>query len=106
MMTKLRLDDLAPELATELETLFRQHNEPALADQARALEIVERCRCRDRFCATFYPVPRPAIPWGPDHSTYVLLLGALHVDVLDGKIMCVEVLDRNEFREKLHAAMP
>jgi hypothetical protein len=43
-----------PALVTELEQLLQEEGEPALSAQVCGLHIVERCRCGDDFCATFY----------------------------------------------------
>jgi hypothetical protein len=42
-----------PSLAQELATLLIEAEEPKLTAQVLGLEIVDRCRCGDDFCATF-----------------------------------------------------
>jgi hypothetical protein len=97
-----------PDLASELETLLTQEAEPNLASQVQKLRIIDRCRCGDNFCATFYTVPKPAGAWGPGHRTIELgcKTGMLILDVVNDRITCVEVLDRDDVRRKLHELLP
>jgi len=85
-----------------------EDGENELAAQVSQLRIVERCRCGDDFCATFYPQPRPEGRWAPTHRTLPLDFkdGTVIVDVVSDKIACVEVLDRPEIRAKLLALFP
>src|SRR5512132_3575336 len=53
------LTDVLPGLAQELQQLLTEHDEPALAAQVPDLRIIDRCRCDDDFCATFYVRPKP-----------------------------------------------
>jgi len=102
------ISDALPELAQELETLLAKDGEPELAAQVRQLHIVDRCRCGDDFCATFYTVPRPSGSWGAAHRNISLDCehGMLILDVVDDKLTCVEVLDRDEIRKRLHEILP
>lgn len=72
------------------------------------MRILERCRCGDDFCATFYTLPKPVGAYGPSHQNVTLTPeeGMLILDVVDGEIACVEVLDRPVIREKLDAVLP
>ena len=88
--------------------MLERENEPQLASQVARLGIVDRCRCGDDFCATFYALPKPDGAYGlsrrclevePDRGMIIL-------DVLDGTIAKVEVLYRNEIRTALLAALP
>jgi hypothetical protein len=81
---------------------------PALATQVADLTIVDRCRCGDDFCATFYTVGRPNGPFGPGHYTIALspLVGMLNVEVIGSQIVQIEVLYRIDLRTKIHAAVP
>jgi hypothetical protein len=105
IMTAPRLHDVAPELETELRELLQEEGEAALAEQVADLAIFDRCRCGDSFCSTFYTVPNRTAPYPPDHLTLALASGLL-LDVIDGKIVCVEVLYRDDLRTKIHAAVP
>jgi hypothetical protein len=102
------LIDAMPELAQELESLLVKDGESDLAVQVRQLHIVDRCRCGDDFCATFYTVPRPNGAWGAGHRNISLdcETGMLILDVVNDKITCVEVLDRDEIRHRLHEVLP
>ena len=102
------LKDALPELAKELEGLLVAKNEAGLAAQVPALRIVERCRCRDDFCTSFYTQRKPQGSYGPGHSTVPLdpAEGMINVDVVDGVIVHVEVLYRPDVREKLVAVLP
>ena len=53
------LRETLPLLAEELERLLRNEGELQLAEQVSGLQIVDRCRCGDDFCASFYTLPKP-----------------------------------------------
>ena len=103
-----RLVEVAPGLVLELEQLLVREGEPALGDQLANLHIVDRCRCGDDFCATFYTAPRPVGSYGPGHRTIALVpaVGYLNVDVVGADIVQIEVLDRNDLKAVIHAAIP
>jgi hypothetical protein len=107
-MTPPRLIEIAPELVSELQRLLIQEGEPVLASQVAQVCIVDRCRCGDDFCATFYTAPRPKGPWGPGHRTIALQpkSGYLNVDVVESDIAQIEVLYRDELKAKIHSALP
>jgi hypothetical protein len=100
--------DAFPELAQELETLLVKDGETELATQVQQLQIVDRCRCDNNFCATFYTVPRPSGSWGPGHRNISLDCerGMLILDVVNERLTCIEVLNREEIRQKLHEILP
>ena len=102
------LIDVAPELAAELERLLVQEGEEGLAARVSGLRIVDRCRCGDDFCASFYTVPRPSGAFGHGHYTVALApeAGYLNVDAIGPDIVQVEVLFRDELKAKIHAAVP
>ena len=97
-----------PTLAAELEGLLREDGEPNLASQVSALHMVERCRCSDSFCAMFYTAPPPAGAWGKPFRNVALLpaVGDLILDVLDERIVAVEVLDNPQVREVVRRLWP
>ena len=66
------LVDMFPELSVELENLLRVSGAHALAKQIPELRVLERCRCGDDFCATFYTQPKPTGPYGPGSRTVAL----------------------------------
>ncbi len=103
----LILGNVLPELAAELENLLVADGEPELAAQVHSLALVDRCRC-DENCATFYCVPRPKGGWGPNHRNVLLDVeeGLTVLDVLDEKIVCVEILDRDEITRQVLKLLP
>jgi hypothetical protein len=108
-MEPFLLRDVFPDVAKELQALLLAGGESLLAGQVESLRIVDRCRCTDDFCAMFYTVPRPAqLPWGPGHRNVALdpQHGNLILDVVDDRIVAVEILYRDEIRDKLRSIMP
>ena len=98
-----------PDVATELARLLATEGLDALAQQVATLPVVDRCRCEDSFCATFYTATPPKGAWGPGHKTIPLLDAngrMVNVDVLNGAIVAVEVLDRDELRDRLRELFP
>src|SRR5215472_6601667 len=106
MSESILLADVLPKLAVELEHLLRQQGESELAAQVSTLAIVDRCRCGDDFCSSFYTQPKPQGAYGPDHRTLDLDAekGMVLVDVASGLIAHVEVLNRDDIREPLITA--
>jgi hypothetical protein len=104
----VRLTDTLPAFASELRRLLEEQGEVELASQVPGLTILDRCRCGDDFCATFYTQPKPDDAYGPGHRNVRLMPeeGMLILDVVGGEIACVEVLDREDVREKLDAVLP
>jgi hypothetical protein len=102
------LAEAIPELAVELTALLEEAGEADLAIQVSELRLVDRCRCGDDFCATIYTVPPPQDAWGPGHENVVLnpAQGDLILDVVDRRITCVEVLFRDEVRNRVLALLP
>ena len=102
------LSEVLPPFVRELEKLLGEQGEHELAAQVPELRIVERCRCGDDFCGTFYAQPRPKGSYGPNHRNVELSpkVGMLILDVVDGKIACVEVLYRDDIRRAIHAVVP
>ena len=63
------LTDILPQLALELDQLLKEHQESESAAQVSTLAIMDRCRCGDDFCASFYTQPKPKRTYGPDHRS-------------------------------------
>ena len=107
-METLTLAGSLPDLAQELQRLLLAENEPALAAQVPDLQIMSRCHCGDDFCATFYTKAKPRGAYGPGLRNVALEpeSGYLVLDVVDDRIVGVEVLYRDEIREKIHALFP
>jgi len=102
------LQHTLPELADELSRLLQEAGHECLARQVPALTIMDRCRCGDEFCATFYTQPKPLGAYGAGHENIELEpeRGMLILDVVRGSIARVEVLYRDEIRRALLAAVP
>ena len=100
--------DVLPDLAEEIKSLLSCEGEEKLVRQVSELRIIERCRCGDDFCATVYTASPPRGAWGPGHYTLPLTpkRGFLNVDVLDGEIVKLEVLFRDDIRERLLSLLP
>jgi hypothetical protein len=102
------LRDLLPLLSQELEQLLEEAGEAKLASQVSGLSIVDRCRCGDDFCASFYTQPKPKGAYGPGHRNVLLEpdKGMLILDVVNNVIAQVEILHRNDIRQTLLAKVP
>jgi hypothetical protein len=104
----LSLSEAMPIFATELRELLDGQGEAELAAQVANLMILDRCRCGDDFCATFYTQPKPNGGFGLGHRNVRLMPeeGMLILDVVGKEIACVEILDRPDIRDKLDAVIP
>ena len=100
--------EMFPALSAELQQLLAEQGEAGLAAQVPELSVIERCRCGDDFCGMFYVLPKPDGAYGPGHRNVALTPkeGMLILDVVSGKIAAVEVLYRNEIRQKLQIEFP
>lgn len=90
-----------PELVNELVTLLAEDGENELATAARDLRWVAPCDCGDDCCQIFATEPHPdGQPFGPGHRCVPLspTEGMLVLDVVNGRIMYVEVLGREPLR--------
>jgi hypothetical protein len=99
---------MLPVLSTELQQLLAGQGEPELAAQVPRLAVIDRCRCGDDFCGTFYVLPKPMGAYGPGHRNVELIPkdGMIILDVVADKIAKVEILYRDEIREKLLTEFP
>ena len=97
------LQDALPDLTDELARLLRKNNENDLVKQIPRLRLVDRCRCGDDFCATLYTAPKPKGAYGPNHESISLnpSSGQLILDLLERKIVCIEILLREDFRSRV-----
>jgi hypothetical protein len=108
MMAEPLLQEALPEFADELRALLEKDGLIQLAEQVASLRIVDRCRCGEESCASFFTVPKPEGAWGAGHENIVLDAdeGMLVLDAVGGKIVHVEILDRDEIRKKLLRQIP
>jgi hypothetical protein len=102
------LNSSLPNLSRELTALLADAGEPDLAAQIESLEIVQRCPCNDDFCASFYTAPRPVGAYGPGHRNVELEpeKGMIILDVVDERIVKIEILYRDEIRAQLSSLLP
>src|SRR5580704_19555112 len=102
------LTETLPLLAQELQQLLQDQGESKLATQISGLTIVDRCRCGDDFCASFYTQPKPKGAYGPNHRCLDLDAenGMIVIDVVSDVIAHVEVLNRDDVRKRLTAVFP
>ncbi|CAM5700847.1 hypothetical protein BOQ63_008450 [Streptomyces viridifaciens] len=94
--------EVFPDLLHELTALLEAEGEAELAAGARDLRLVADCGCGDDFCQSFRTEPhRGGQPYGPGHRCVPLLPteGTLILDVVDSRIVYVEVLGREPLRD-------
>jgi hypothetical protein len=105
------MSSVFPALDRELQLGLREVGRDDLAAQVDALQIHDVCGCEDGFCTSFYTGPRPQGGWAPGHENVLpdVPSGMVVLDVVDGEIRFVEVLDRgdlrpafNDLRRRLH----
>ena len=107
-----------PELAEEIRTLlnnrmfegdstFTPEELEALSQSVDGLRILSRCRCGDDFCASFSTGDQPEADYGRQRTLIADgVEGILNLDVLNGRIIEVDVLYRPEVKAKLDALFP
>jgi hypothetical protein len=102
------LVEMFPALSVELQQLLAERGESGPAAQVPELNVIERCRCGDDFCGMFYVLPKPAGAYGPGLRNVSLEpeRGMLILDVVNDKIAAVEVLYREEIRQRLLHEFP
>ncbi|MFI8813389.1 MULTISPECIES: hypothetical protein [unclassified Streptomyces] len=89
--------DAFPDLIAELIALLEDEGERELAICAWDLRLVDECGCGDGFCQSIRTADHPqGQPYGSGHRCVPLLpsKGMLILDVVDGRIMYIEILDR------------
>ncbi len=97
-----------PEFANELEQGLKAQGRADLVSQLDSLPLVARCQCGEKSCATFYVVPPAETTWGPGHENVIVdaLAGRVVLDVVRGRIVAIEVVDREDVRRRLQAVIP
>lgn len=100
--------DALPAVAVELRNGLLTLGEDALAASVESLRLLDRCRCGDSFCGTFYTAPPPQGAYGPTHRNIELDSdhGMIILDVVDERIACVEILYWDEVRDRLAELLP
>lgn len=102
------IGELLPAFSLELQTLTRASGRPDLAEQIPSLPIVARCTCGQDDCAHFYTAPRPSGAYPAGHSTLTLpaLQGLIVLDIVDDRIVAVEILDRPDVKPAIDKFLP
>jgi hypothetical protein len=97
-----------PEFSRELTELVALSEHPQLAEQVPHLPVLDRCRCGQSECAHFYTAPRPGAAYGPGHFNVPLgtVTGLIILDVVNDRIVAVEVLGRSDVKHRLDAFLP
>jgi hypothetical protein len=99
------LTALAPDFAGELSELLEQAGHPRLARQITSLRVVEHCSCRELACASFYTVAPKRTPRRFNRAACTIHVaasrGSISVDLLNGRIVAVAVLDRPDIWDAL-----
>ncbi|MFJ7157968.1 hypothetical protein ACIQUQ_23950 [Streptomyces sp. NPDC101118] len=100
--------EVHPDLVAELVALLEAEGERDLAVCVRDVRLYERCPCTDDFCQSFRTAPGPDGPYGPGHRCLPLLAeqGMLNLDVVQGRIVYVEVIDHAPLRDHRLPADP
>lgn len=101
------LKDALPEITEELALALRNEGRPDLAEQLTNLDLADRCRCHDSFCASFYTLPKSS--WHGKQLDRIIpggVRGMSCVYTLDGTFAGVELLWRPEVRERLDELLP
>jgi hypothetical protein len=98
--TTPRLVAVAPGFARELEHLLTEAGRPELARSIPTLQIFGRCPCSDLACASFFTLPYvdTLVLWPRGGETIPLPAqrGKVSVDVANGFIVAIEVLNRRD----------
>jgi hypothetical protein len=102
-MTIPTIAELFPAFLSELEELLTGWGRADLAQRIGGLAVVDRCRCGEANCAHFYTAPKPVGSYGPRHENVLLPVGRglVVLDLVDGTIVGVEVLDRPDVKAPL-----
>jgi hypothetical protein len=91
------LREVHPDLVAELAALLATEGEHDLAITVHDVRMVADCECGDDFCRSIRTSDHtPGQPYGAGHRCVPLLpeRGMLVLDVVDGRIVYIEVLHR------------
>ena len=101
------LRDVPPDFADELRALLLEADRPDLAVEVQNLQVTSRHQCGHWFCQSFHTESVSQGPSGSGEDGTIPLsleMGMVIVDIADGRITFVEVLDRPDVEEALQAA--
>jgi hypothetical protein len=96
--------DVFPELVDELVGLLEEEGERELALCVRDVRMVAECGCGDDFCQSIRTAHHPpGQPYGAGHRCVPLLpsSGDLILDVVNGRIVYIEILGRPPLRRRV-----
>ncbi|MFD0006618.1 hypothetical protein ACFVJ4_29885 [Streptomyces sp. NPDC127178] len=98
--------EVFPELVDELVQLLEEEGERELAICVWDVRMIGECGCGDDFCQSIRTSDHPGgQPYGPGHRCVPLLpsSGDLILDVVNGRIMYIEILGRPPLRRRVQA---
>ncbi|WP_328428219.1 hypothetical protein [Streptomyces sp. NBC_00443] len=98
--------EVFPELVDELVQLLEEEGERELAMCVWDVRMIGECGCGDDFCQSIRTSDHPGgQPYGPGHRGVPLLpsSGDLILDVVNGRIMYIEILGRPRLRRRVQA---
>jgi hypothetical protein len=98
--------EVFPELVDELVQLLEEEGERELAICVRDVRVIGECGCGDDLCQSIRTSDHPGgQPYGPGHRCVPLLpsSGDLILDVVNGRIMYIEILGRPPLRRRVQA---
>ena len=96
-----------PDVVDELDRGLRKSGRTDLAATLTGLELVDRCRCGDSFCATSYTQPKAS--WPPPAELEDVVIEAPHLlslTIANGRIVAAEFLWRPALRARLLELLP
>jgi hypothetical protein len=107
-MTISTISELLPSFLIELEELLTRAGRVDLAGSVGRLAVVDRCRCGEANCAHFHTAPKPTGSYALGHQHLMLSAegGLVVLDLVDGAIVGVEVLDRPDVKIPLDRYLP
>lgn len=103
------LCEVLPSLYEELLTLLAKPELEALLPQLPHLRVTGRCKCGDDFCATIDTGHVPKEYRGTSHQDSIDIEadeGLMILDTLDGQIVSIEILYRDDIRELVLQRIP
>ena len=95
-----KVADVLPAFFVELESLLARQGRSDLGEQLARLQVIDRCRCGDQNCSHFYTAPKPVGSYGAGHENLMLPAerGLVVLDLVNGAIVAIEVLDRPDVK--------
>lgn len=102
-----QLINILPQFAAELATALEESGHPELARSVDGIEIVERCRCSEPGCVSFYAHPKSSDTDSAECDRIVLRMrGVSCVYHQRGRIVWLEALGRQDDRAILDERLP